>query len=63
LSYFPYVRKMGVLNPALMALGSAKINLQDLEKMLWERGYDIHPVTDNSPFFYKFEKGYPGPCL
>jgi len=61
LSYFPYIRKMGALNPALMALGSGKIDHQGLEKMLSERGYDIHPVTDNRPFFYKFEKGIPQP--
>jgi len=61
LSYFPTIRKMGALNPALMALGSGKINLQGLEKMLSERDYDIHPVTDNRPFFYKFEKGIPPP--
>jgi len=61
LSYFPYIRKVGTINPALMALGSGKIVFKDLEKMVKERGYDISPVTDNSPFFYKFEVGMPKP--
>jgi len=58
-SYFPYMRKLGMLNPALMALEAGKINLNDLEKMVRERGYDIRQVTDNRPFFYKLEKGIP----
>ena len=58
-SYFPYMRKLGMLNPTLMALEAGKINLNDLEQMVRERGYDIRPVTDNSPFFYKLEKGVP----
>ena len=61
LSYFPYIRKVGTINPALMALGSGRIVFKDLEKMVKERGYDISPVTDNSPFFYKFEVGMPKP--
>jgi hypothetical protein len=61
LSYFPYIRQVRAINPALMALGSGKIVFKDLEKMVRERGYDISPVTDNSPFFYKFEVGIPKP--
>ena len=53
-SYFPYIRQPGTINPALMALGSGKIAFKDLERMVKERGHDISPVTDNSPFFYKF---------
>ena len=44
-----------------MALGSGKIVSKDLEKIVKERGYDISPVTDNSPFFYKFDVGMPKP--
>jgi predicted membrane-bound spermidine synthase len=61
LSYFPHIRQPGALNPALMALGSGRITFNDFVKMVKERGYDISPVTDNSPFFYKFEVGTPKP--
>lgn len=59
LSYFPYIIKTGALNPALTDLGRGKITLETLENMVREKGYDISPVTDNSPFFYKFEIGIP----
>jgi len=59
LSYFPYIKEAGAINPALMALGSGGITLEDLEAMVRERGYDISPVEDNRPFFYKFEVGIP----
>ena len=61
LSYFPHIRQPGAANPALMALGSGRIAFNDFVKMVKERGYDISPVTDNSPFFYKFEVGMPEP--
>ena len=62
-SYFPYIKQVGTLNPVLMALGSGKITYDDLENLVKKRGYDISPVTDNSPFFYKFENGLPKPVL
>lgn len=60
-SYFPYIRQVGTLNPVLMTLGSGKIGFDDLKEMVRERGYDISPVTDDSPFFYKLEEGLPQP--
>jgi len=60
-SYFPYIGQVGMLNPVLMSLGSGEIGLDDLEEMVKERGYDISPVTDDSPFFYKFDEGLPQP--
>lgn len=60
-SYFPYIRQLGMLNPALMALGNGNMAFNDLETMVKERGHDVSPVTDNSPFFYKFEVGTPKP--
>jgi hypothetical protein len=56
-SYFPYIG--GPLNPVLMSLGRGQKTLRDLENMVGERGYDIRPVSDDDPFFYKFEKGVP----
>ena len=63
LSYFPYIREAGAINPALMALGHGKIVFEDLEKIVRDRGYDISPVTDNRPFFYQFEVGIPSLSL
>lgn len=57
LSYFPYIG--GPLNPALTSLGRGQKTFRDVENMVRERGYDISPVSDNDPFFYKFEKGMP----
>lgn len=61
LSYFPYIRQAGAVNPALMALAGGLIAFEDFAKMVKERGYDISPVTDDSPFFYKFDVGTPKP--
>ncbi|UCH23359.1 MAG: hypothetical protein JSU83_09215 [Deltaproteobacteria bacterium] len=61
LSYFPYIKQVGSINPALMALGSGHIVFEGFEKMVRDRGYDIRPVTDNRPFFYQFEVGIPKP--
>jgi hypothetical protein len=58
-SYFPYMRKLGMLNPALMRLTSGEITLDGFIHMVKERGYDISPVSDNRPFFYKIERGIP----
>ena len=61
LSYFPYIRQAGTINPALMALANGEIVFEDFVKMVKERGYDISLVTDDNPFFYKFEVGTPKP--
>jgi hypothetical protein len=61
LSYFPYIKQVGSINPALMALGNGQIVFGGFEKMVRDRGYDIRPVTDNRPFFYQFEVGIPKP--
>lgn len=58
-SYFPYMQHVGGYNPALIALNHGKIVPEDLIKMVKDRGYDISPVTDDNPFFYKIEKDIP----
>jgi spermidine synthase len=58
-SYFPYIRDLRMLNPALIALETGKMSLSELERRVGDRGYDIRPVTDNRPFFYKLETGIP----
>jgi hypothetical protein len=58
-SYFPTIGQREGLNPALVSISEGGISLNQLWKMVGERGYDIISVTDNSPFFYKIEKGIP----
>ncbi len=62
-SYFPFVGQEGMLNPALADLAKGRVALGEFIRMVGERGYDIRPVSDNSPFFYKFEMGTPRPLL
>lgn len=56
-SFFPGLA--GPLNPVLVALARGEKSAAGLRAMVRERGYDIDPVSDNNPFFYKFEKGLP----
>jgi predicted membrane-bound spermidine synthase len=58
-SYFPHIRIPGAVNPALVSLASGGIEKERLIEMVRERGYEISPVTDDSPFFYKFDVGTP----
>jgi len=58
-SYFPYVTNDEGLNPVLMDLNTGNKDSSDLERIAKQKGYDISSVTDNNPFFYKFERGIP----
>jgi hypothetical protein len=60
-SYFPYITQEGAINSVLMSLGSGEIGLDDFVMIIKGLGYDISPVTDDSPFFYKLEEGLPQP--
>ena len=62
-SFFPYIEKSRILNTALQALGSGETAFEDVEKKVEKLGYDISFVTDDRPFFYKFERGMPDPVL
>ena len=53
-SYIPHIGTSEQLHPALFQLSQGRIDLDQLYGMVEERGYDIRPVTDNSPFFYNF---------
>jgi len=60
LSYFPYIDdEDAALDAAIMALANREITLDDFEKAGEDQGFDISPVTDDSPFFYKLEEGIP----
>jgi hypothetical protein len=60
-SYFPYIGQEGALNSVLVGLGSGEMGLDDFVRIIKGIGYDISPVTDDSPFFYKVEEGLPRP--
>lgn len=58
-SYLPFIGDAATLNPALVSLASGGITLDRFIQFVKERGYDISPVSDNRPFFYKIERGIP----
>jgi hypothetical protein len=58
-SYFPGSGFGKQMNPVLYAVSQGQMSADELLEMVGEFGYDISPVTDNSPFFYKVEKGLP----
>ncbi|RJQ48428.1 MAG: hypothetical protein C4530_24725 [Desulfobacteraceae bacterium] len=60
-SYFPFIKDSRILNPALISLETGLSDFQRLEREAEKLGHEIGPVTDNRPFFYKFEKGIPKP--
>jgi predicted membrane-bound spermidine synthase len=59
-SFFPFVQ---AVNPSLLALSLGRIGLDDLVRQVQAQGWDIRPVNDNRPFFYKLETGIPRPIL
>jgi hypothetical protein len=58
-SYFPHIGERGGLNPALVSLSRGRMTPAQLEKRVEEKGYDVRPVSDDRPFFYKIERGIP----
>jgi hypothetical protein len=48
-----------MLFPPVMTISRGEIALSDLERVLQEDGFDVSPVTDDSPFYHKFKKGIP----
>lgn len=56
-SFFPGVS--APLNPIMSALQNGKKTAAELRSLVKQRGYDIDPVSDDNPFFYKFETGLP----
>lgn len=60
-SYFPYVDRYGSVNTVLLDLASNRKTTIETYRRAMHLGYDVYPVTDNSPFFFKFEPGLPRP--
>jgi predicted membrane-bound spermidine synthase len=60
LCFFPFVA--GV-NPRLAELGSGRIGPDGLVREVRALGWDISPVSDNRPFFYKLDPGWSAPIL
>jgi hypothetical protein len=47
--------------PLLVGVSRGDVNIDDLIGVAEKQGLDISPVTDDSPFFYKFGGGIPQP--
>jgi hypothetical protein len=62
-SYFPFIEIPEMRRSVLRALGNGTIDLKEFQKKIREQGFDISPVSDNNPFFYKFEPGLPESIL
>jgi hypothetical protein len=58
-TYFPLLGKGKLLNSFLVSMETGQLSVDEAVKNVESHGYDISPVTDNNPFFYKFEKGIP----
>lgn len=62
-SFLPFLSTARGLNPALTGLASGRLSPRDLVEQAARKGYDINPVSDDNPFFYKLESGVPGAVL
>ncbi|NLU44704.1 MAG: hypothetical protein GXX11_07535, partial [Acholeplasmataceae bacterium] len=58
-TYFPLLGKGKLLNSFLVSMETGQLSVSEAVKDVESYGYDISPVTDNNPFFYKLEKGIP----
>jgi hypothetical protein len=59
-SFFPHLKGVDKpMSPILYGMAHGQISLQELIERVEEIGYDIRPVSDNDPFFYKLESGLP----
>jgi len=61
-SFFPGVKRP-YLNQMLLNMEDGQATPDDLVREVNKRGYDISPVTDQSPFFYKFNNKLPASLL
>ena len=46
-----------MLNPALYALSTGEVSPENLIDLFSVSGFDVKEVSDDAPFFYKFEAG------
>lgn len=59
-SFFPELSDSDqYMNPIFLGLDHGQLDIQGLTDMVEELGYDIRPVSDNDPFFYKLTTGLP----
>lgn len=61
-SYFPQTG-FPFLNGMLLDIEGGRATADDLIGEGEKRGYDLSPVTDQSPFFYKLENSLPAPLM
>ncbi|MDP2920159.1 MAG: hypothetical protein Q8O43_08085 [Dehalococcoidia bacterium] len=57
----PRFDECNMLNGPLVAVSKGLVTFEQLEDALAQQRVDISPVTDDSPFFYNFARGLPGP--
>lgn len=60
-SYFPHVDRRGSVNSVLLNLATNRKTIAETINQATLMGYDVNPVSDNSPFFFKFKPGLPRP--
>lgn len=56
-TFFPGI--IAPLNPVLLSLAHGENTATELCELAKQKGHNITPVTDDSPFFYNFEIGLP----
>lgn len=60
-SFFPHIGSADKpVSPILFGVATGQLTPQELIDRVADVGYDIRPVSDNDPFFYKLESGLPG---
>lgn len=58
-SYFPFLGKSRLINSVLGSLEAGELSKHKVIKAVESYGFEISASTDNSPFFYKLERGIP----
>jgi hypothetical protein len=60
-SFFPFLSENTGLNPLFLALARGQLPPKKAVELVAQKGYDVRPVSDESPFFFKLELGMPWP--
>ena len=60
-SFFPFLSENTGLNPLLVALARGQFSPKKAMELVAQKGYEVRPVRDDSPFFFKLELGIPWP--
>ncbi|MDX9917187.1 MAG: hypothetical protein RBT15_04145 [Gudongella sp.] len=59
-SFFPKLEnEKRNVNPLFLMIEDGQVDIETLTNMVKDMGYDVRPVSDNNPFFYKLTYGVP----